>query len=65
MDVDGTTSIDPAADIAAFLLSQGPKVDFTVREVDNAELDNLVTLYLRKGRFSKEKAEEIVRTGRF
>ena len=65
MDVDGTTSIDPAADIAAFLLSQGPKVDFTVREVDNAELDNLVTLYLRKGRFSKEKAEEIVRTGAF
>ncbi len=65
MDVDGTTSIDPAADITAFLLSQGAPGDFPVGEVDTVELDNLVSLFLRKGRFSKEKAEEIVKSGAF
>jgi len=64
-DVDGTTPIDPAADITAFLLSQGPQGEFPVGEVDTKELDNLVSLFLRKGRFSKEKADEIVRTGAF
>lgn len=65
LDVDGATPIDPAADITAFLLNQGPPGDFPVNEVDTLELDNLVSLFLRKGRFSREKAEEIVRTGAF
>ncbi|MEZ6033406.1 MAG: c-type cytochrome [Planctomycetaceae bacterium] len=64
-DVDGATQIDPAADITAFLLSQGPPSEFPVREVDTARLDELVSLFLRKSRFSKEKAEEIIRTGQF
>ncbi len=64
-DVDGTTQIDPAADITAFLLSHGPPGEFPVGEVDTTELDKLVSLFLRKGRFSKEKADEIVLTGAF
>ncbi|MDA1232748.1 MAG: c-type cytochrome, partial [Planctomycetota bacterium] len=75
MDVDGTTPIDPAADITAFLLGQGPPGladgdgKFPVADINSPELkielDNLVSLFLRKGRFSKEKAEEIIRTGAF
>ncbi len=64
-DVDGATQIDPAADITAFLLSQGPPGEFPVGEVDTVELDNLVSLFLRKGRFSREAAENIVSTGAF
>jgi len=62
---EGTNDIDPAADITAFLLSQGSPGEFPVRDVDSAELDNLVALFLRKGRFSKEKAEEIIQTRNF
>ena len=65
LDADTANQIDPPADIAAFLLSQGPAGNFPSNEVDTVELDNLVSLFLRKGRFSKEKAEEIVRTGAF
>ncbi|MBC7968058.1 MAG: c-type cytochrome, partial [Fuerstia sp.] len=65
LDADSANQIDPPADIAAFLLSQGPAGSFPSNEVDTVELDNLVSLFLRKGRFSKEKAEEIVRTGAF
>lgn len=64
-DFDGVTRIDPAADIVAFLLNQGEPGQFPVNEVDSVELDNLVSLYLRKGRFSFEKAQEIIRTGAF
>lgn len=75
VDIDGTTAIDPAADITAFLLSEGapglkdgngtfPVADMSTPEM-NAELDNLVSLFLRKGRFSKEKAEEIILSGKF
>lgn len=62
---EGTSDIDPAADITAFLLGQGPQGEFPVRNVDSAELDNLVGLFLRKGRFSKAKADEIILTGQF
>ncbi|HQZ63560.1 MAG TPA: c-type cytochrome, partial [Planctomycetaceae bacterium] len=65
MDVDGTTPIDPAADISAFLLSQGEPGKFPVSEVDPAELNNLAILFLRKGRFSQEKAEQVILTGTF
>lgn len=64
-DVDGTTVIDPAADITAFLLSQGKSEQFPVPEVDGAELDNLVSLYLEKTRFSKAAARAIIESGSF
>ncbi len=64
-DVDGTTVIDPAADITAFLLSQGKSEQFQVLEVDGAELDNLVSLYLEKTRFSKSAARGIIESGSF
>ena len=64
-DVDGTTVIDPAADITAFLLSQGKSEQFQVPEVDGAELDNLVSLYLEKTRFSKSAARGIIESGSF
>ena len=68
-DVDGTTQIDPAADITAFLLSQGEPGEFPVADISTpemkTELDNLVSLFLRKGRFGKEEAEKIIATGAF
>jgi cytochrome c2 len=64
-DVDGTTVIDPAADITAFLLSQGKSEQFPVPEVDGDELDNLVSLYLEKTRFSKAAARGIIESGAF
>lgn len=63
LDVDGTTEIDPAADITAFLLSQGNAGEFPVAAVDDAQLDSLVLLYLKKGRFGEEKAKEIISSG--
>ena len=63
-DVDGTTPIDPAADITAFLLSQGAPGEFPVGEVDTARTGRISSVcFFAKGRFSKEKAEEIIRTG--
>ena len=64
-DVDGTTVIDPAADITAFLLAQGEPGTFPVREVESQELDKLVELYLKKGRFGAEKAQEIIQSRTF
>ena len=76
-DKDGAT-IDPAADIVAFLLSQGEAEDFsdkvvdpatvTVKDEDGADvsaLDSLVTLFLRKSRFSKAAVEQILATKTF
>jgi cytochrome c551/c552 len=64
-DVDGTTDIDPAADITAFLLAQGEPGTFPVRAVDPVELDKLVEVYLKKGRFGVAKAQEIISTRQF
>jgi len=64
-DADGTTDIDPAADIAAFLLSQGAPGEYPANQVSDADLDELVTLYLNKARFSVAAAKEIVTTGKY
>ena len=63
-DADGAM-IDPAADITAFLLSQGQPGEYQSAEVNDADLDELVTLYLNKARFSLDKAKSIVATGEF
>jgi hypothetical protein len=65
MDIDGTTQIDPAADITAFLLSQGDAAQFPVAEVKDEELNNLVSLYLKKSRFSEAAARQIIESGKF
>jgi len=64
-DADGTTEIDPAADITAFLLSQGASGEYPYQVVNDADLDELVVLYLNKARFSVAAAKEIVATGKF
>ncbi|MCA9077322.1 MAG: c-type cytochrome [Planctomycetaceae bacterium] len=43
---EGDTYVDPAADIAAFLLAGGPR-DFPKSDVDNAILDELVEMFAR------------------
>jgi cytochrome c2 len=43
----GDNRIDPAADIAAFLVEKGPG-DYQLPDVGDAELDELVRLYLNK-----------------
>ncbi|MEI7698426.1 MAG: hypothetical protein WCK86_01415 [Planctomycetia bacterium] len=65
MDVDGATEVDPAADITAFLLSQGEPEQFPVVAVEDAELDKLVALYLRKSRFGEDAAREIISSMKF
>jgi cytochrome c2/cbb3-type cytochrome oxidase cytochrome c subunit len=65
LDNDGTTVIDPAADITAFLLSQGPVTEFPSVTVKDEELDNLVALYLQKTRFSQSAARGIIESGSF
>ncbi|MCA9047998.1 MAG: c-type cytochrome [Planctomycetaceae bacterium] len=75
----GEETIDPAADIVAFLLSRGEAEDFaskvadplmlpSVLEEDGSKispLDSLVKLFLRKSRFSEEAAAEILASRRF
>ncbi|MBL8815736.1 MAG: c-type cytochrome [Planctomyces sp.] len=61
---DGSV-VDPAADIVAFLLSQEGTGDYKSPEVNDADLNDLVTLYLTKARFSQSKAIEIVNSGQF
>jgi cytochrome c551/c552 len=65
LDADGTTSIDPAADITAFLLAPGAKGEFPVPTVSQESLDGLVELYLKKSRFSEAAARDIIKTGKF
>jgi len=60
LDADGTTEIDPAADITAFLLKQGDPVNFPVAVVEDSELDKLVELYLKKNRFGEDAAKKII-----
>ncbi len=65
VDTDGVTAVDPAADITAFLLSQGEPGQYTPLAVNDADLDELVTLYLNKARFSLSVAKEITAGGKF
>lgn len=62
---DGSSTIDPAADITAFLLSQGDARQFDTASVDEAELNNLAELYLKKARFGEKQAREILSSGKF
>jgi len=64
-DTDGETMIDPAADITAFLLAQGDAETFPASQYTDSELDELVVLYLSKGRFGLEAAQEIAASGNF
>ena len=64
-DVDGQTDIDPAADITAFLLSKGDPGQFPVAEVNDDDLNHLVTLYLKKSRFGDAAAKGIISSGQF
>lgn len=61
----GEETIDPAADIAAFLLSQGETEQFPVVEPDDAALNELVKLFLKKSRFSEEAVNQILETRHF
>lgn len=61
----GEDTIDPAADITAFLLSQGKAEEFPVEEASDEALDELVTLFLKKARFSETAVETILETKRF
>jgi len=59
------TDVDPAADITAFLLSQGPAETFETPAYEKDDLDSLVELFLRKGRFSKEAVTNMLATRQF
>ncbi|MCP4856229.1 MAG: c-type cytochrome [Fuerstiella sp.] len=61
----GEEQIDPAADIVAFLLSQGEPQKFEVVEPSDTALDELVTLFLKKARFSEDAVKEILRDQKF
>lgn len=65
MDVDGATEIDPAADIAAFLLSQGAPGEYTPLQFADEDLDELVTMYLNKARYSVAVSREIAASGKY
>ena len=59
----GETVVDPAADITAFLLAQGEPGEFMSKnpmDQDLAKLDELVTLYLKKARFSDKAVKQIL-----
>ena len=59
------SDVDPAADITAWLLSQGPAETFEAPQYSPEDLDSLLTLFLRKARFSSEAVARILETGRF
>ena len=61
----GEETIDPAADITAFLLSQGKAETFPVEEATDEALDSLVTLFLKKARFSEKAVENILASKQF
>lgn len=59
----GDTTIDPAADIAAYLLSGGDAESYMTEDPtskDLTKLDDLVKLYLRKARFSDAAVDRIL-----
>ena len=61
----GEDRIDPAADIVAFLLSQGEAQTFEVVEPSPTAVKELVTLFLKKSRFSEEAVKKILNDKRF
>lgn len=62
---EGDTTVDPAADITAFLLSQGEAEQFPVVEPDDTALNELVTLFLKKSRFSDDAVNQILESQQF
>lgn len=61
----GEETIDPAADITAFLLSLGEMEEFPVARASENALNELVTLFLKKARFSDAAVSQILETKRF
>ncbi len=57
--------VDPAADIVAFLLNRGDAETFPVESFTDETLDEMVTLFLKKSRFSDVAAKKVVETGLF
>jgi cytochrome c2 len=64
-DKDGTSTIDPAADITAFLLAQGQPTQFPESNVTGEAVDNLVTMYLVKSGLGKDAVRQIIETGHY
>lgn len=64
VDTDGVTRVDPAADITAFLLSQGDAGEFPVGDVSDAVLDELCQSYLSKS-LSSTAVKSIMESGKF
>ncbi|MEQ9408044.1 MAG: c-type cytochrome [Fuerstiella sp.] len=63
--VQGEETIDPAADIVSFLLSQGEAQQFPQLETSDTALEELATLYLKKARFSDAAVKNILETKTF
>jgi cytochrome c2 len=61
----GDDTIDPAADITAFLLSQGESEQFPQVVLDDVALNDLVKLFLKKSRFSEDAVNQILQTQHF
>ncbi|MCH2212034.1 MAG: hypothetical protein MK110_12080 [Fuerstiella sp.] len=57
--------IDPAADVTAFLLSQGPPETFQNPDYSDQALNSLIELFLRKSRFSKNAVDQILESQQF
>lgn len=57
--------VDPAADIAAYLLSFGAVETFETPEYTEDDLNALLELFLRKSRFSKEAVDQMLATRTF
>ncbi|MEX1232317.1 MAG: c-type cytochrome [Planctomycetaceae bacterium] len=60
----GDETIDPAADIAAFLLSAGPTTEFPTPEISDELLDEVVRLNLIKI-ITKDDTDEVMSTRQF
>ena len=64
----GDETIDPAADITAFLLAQGEPGEFMQADPSSFELnklDELVELYLKKARYSEKAVKKILDSKQF
>lgn len=62
---EGEATVDPAADITAWLLSHGAKDEFPALSPDDEALTELVTLYLKKARYSDAAVKQILEERRF
>ncbi|MCA9065562.1 MAG: cytochrome c, partial [Planctomycetaceae bacterium] len=58
-------TIDPAADITAWLLSQGEPGEYAPIQVDQAALDALIVTYLQKAGKSEAQAQKILADGKY